>query len=160
MAQIPETVNPRIAELLERLRSGRVPASASGKSSLEKLRGFDVASLRDTLLNWEATEQQVDDAITWVLGLAHDVDRVVGSIDNDEDAMINLAVKYIELKSRWIGINNYVNYTMMRGDRPNDADVLRGAAVSQLLATIEDCISPSDIETITEFLAEPIGHAA
>ena len=158
---IPAPINPRITELRERLRSGRLPTSASGRASLEKIRSFDVESLRASLESWDsATPEQIDDAIAWVLGIAHDVDKVIGSIDDDEDAQINLAVKYIELKSRWIGMNNYINYTVMRGERPLDADVLRGAAISQLLGAIEDCINANDLDTITSFLAEPINNAA
>lgn len=157
----PGPINPRITELRDRLRSGRLPSSANGRASLEKIRNFDVESLRSSLQSWEtASEEQIDDAIAWVLGIAHDVDKVIGSIDDDEDAQINLAVKYIELKSRWIGINNYINYTVMRGERPLDSDVLRGASISQFLGAIESCINASDLDTITSFLAEPINNAA
>lgn len=127
---------------------------------------FDVAALRESLANCpepqdgSSLEGVIDDAIGWLDGLRHDMASLVSGISNSEDAEMALAIQYVELKSRWIAFNTKMNYEMFRGVTPQAHDMCRATAVSTLLGHLEDLLSPGDIETITDFLSEPIKKAA
>ncbi|MEM8836167.1 MAG: hypothetical protein AAGD00_10135 [Planctomycetota bacterium] len=108
-----------------------------------------------------ANESMVSDIIDWA---EHEWDGMMSllrAIKNDsEDINTTIAIFYIECKSTWIALNSKMNYQMFRGIEPEADLVIRGFAMSQLIAISESLIPQEDIDSITEFLTQPIKHAA
>jgi hypothetical protein len=130
------------------------------------LDAFDIDALRESLGNCPEPqdgtplESVIDDAVAWLEGLRHDMASLVSGISNEEDVEMALAIQYVELKSRWIAFNTKMNYEMFRGITPQAHDMCRATAVSTFLGYLEELLNPKDIDTITDFLSEPIKKAA
>lgn len=133
--------------------------------AIQKIRSFDLAALRETLAacpppEGGSIEPLVESATRWVAALCEDIARLLEAIDDPDDCAMTLAIQYVELKSRWIALNTRMNYSMFRTGGCDPADMCRGSAVSALLAHIEPLLDASDIDKITEFLAQPLSGAA
>ena len=127
---------------------------------------FDIDALRESLGNCPEPqdgtplESVIDDAIAWLDGLRRDMHALISGIGNEEDVEMALAIQYVELKSRWIAFNTKMNYEMFRGITPQARDMCRATSISTFLGYLEELLQPSDIDTITEFLSEPINKQA
>jgi len=96
----------------------------------------------------------------WVCQLAEDFLMLLKDIDDPEQIDATTAIHYIEIKSHWIALNTRMNYQLARQGQADPTIVLKGAAVSQFLATLEPLIKSADIDAITQFLSEPIDKNA
>ena len=113
-----------------------------------------------TLANWEnADKAQIAEVTEWVCGIRDEFIALVHDVDDSEQIIASIAIHYIEIKSHWIALNTKMNYQMARNGAAETPIVLRGAAVSAFLATLEPLIQPGDVDAITSFLAEPINPA-
>ncbi|MCA3006090.1 MAG: hypothetical protein LW650_12885 [Planctomycetaceae bacterium] len=120
-----------------------------------------VSSIREALLSWpEADPHLVEQTLTWVKGLRDELVSLCREIDDDEQIEQNLAITYIELKTRWIAINTRINYQLFRTGHNDPQSVFRATGVSMLLAHVESLLTAGDVAQITEFLAQPIRRAA
>jgi hypothetical protein len=102
----------------------------------------------------------IESTIAWVEALRADTTALLTGINSEEDTKMAIAIQYVELKSRWIAFNTKMNYEMFSGRTPDARDMCRAAAVSAFLAHIEPMLGESDVDKITEFLAQPISDAA
>lgn len=119
------------------------------------------SSIRDALLSWpDADQQLVERTVAWVKTLRDELVSLCREIDDDEQIEQNLAINYIELKTRWIAINTRINYQLFRTGSNEPESVFRATGVSMLLAHVESLLSAGDIAQITDFLAQPIRRAA
>ena len=135
-----------------------VPASALIKQIRDaEFRARTEASLSD----WPGvTAQHVVDALSTLDDIMNSLCHTLAAIEGGEDLHLTLAIQYIELKTRWIGMNNRINYTTIRTGVPATEDVLLATVLSMFLVHIEGLVHAEDVERINEFLAEPIGRAA
>jgi hypothetical protein len=130
-------------------------------SILENLRTFATDELAKALEDWpDADAALVRETTDWVSRQRDDLVTLLEQVDDDADAAYSLAIRYIELKSRWIALNTKINYETFRHGKCEPRDAFRGTGVSMLLAHVEDQLEASDIDKITEFLAEPVRRAA
>jgi hypothetical protein len=119
------------------------------------------SGIREALLSWpDADPQLVERTVAWVKTLRDELVTLCQEIDDSDQIDQNLAINYIELKTRWIAINTRINYQLFRTGGNDPESVFRATGVSLLLAHVESLLSPSDIAQITEFLAQPIRRAA
>lgn len=119
------------------------------------------AELREVLSGYPGAHAgDVDRVIKWVLALREDLAVLVSEIGDPDEVTMTLAINYIELKSRWIGLNTKMNYQMFHRGSCDVVTALRGGALSALIGRIETLLTREDIEQITQFLAEPIRRAA
>lgn len=108
-----------------------------------------------------ADDSTVDSIIEWANAEWNGMMSLLNEIEDDtDDINTTMALFYIECKSKWIALNSKMNYQMFRGNPPEPELVIRGFAMSQLIAIAEGIIPSDDIENITEFLAQPIKQAA
>lgn len=81
-------------------------------------------------------------------------------INDPEQTSTALAVQYIEIKSRWIMLNTMINYELATTGAQDGETVLRASLLTSLLVEIEGMLSSDDLNSITAFLARPIGTVA
>ena len=130
-------------------------------SVVKALSDFDLVELREGLSSWpDATKELLDEAIEYVSDIQRRFITLAETVDSEEELPNTLAINYIELKSHWIALNTKINYSMFKTGSCDSLDPLKATAVSQLLAAIEEFLSPDEIGTITDFLAEPVKRAA
>ena len=121
---------------------------------------FEV-QLREALAAWEnAPQDLIDKTVTFVLHLRDELVSLCREIEDGEQIEQTLAINYIELKSRWIALNTKANYCIFRTGVADAESAFRGTSISMLLGEVEGLLTPTDITTITEFLAQPIRRAA
>lgn len=132
----------------------------------KRLGAFDLETVRATLseapepTDGRSLDAIIEHALGWVDSLRRDMITLVEQIGGGEDVEMALAIQYVELKSRWIAFNTKMNYAMFRHGAPDVADMCRAAAISAFLAYVEPMLNPSDIDHITDFLAQPLSDAA
>lgn len=98
----------------------------------------------------------IESTITWIADERDDIAGLLELVgDSDEDVRMLAAVRLIELKSRWIAINNRVNYSLMKTGQFDPALPLRGAALSALIDRIERVLPERSVEAYHALLAEP-----
>lgn len=128
---------------------------------IDTLNAFDLNELRGGLEDWpDADPNDVEGTLAFITELRDEVTNLVTSVDDPDDIGYTMAIRYIELKTRWIALNTKINYEMFKNGACIATDAMRGASVSALLGHIESIIDQKDIDTITDFLAEPTKHAA
>lgn len=128
---------------------------------IDALNGLDTASLRTSLDGAVSAEpMEIADAIAWIEGIRRDMVEVLSHIDDPTDLAMAAAIQYVELKSRWIGLNTKMNYAMFRSGSCIPGDQIRASVASALLASLEVALNPDDVNKITEFLAQPLKDAA
>ncbi len=133
---------------------------------IDHIKAFNLEDLRTHIsecpepTDGSSLSEIIEDSLEWVDTLRNDLIALINGITNDEDVEMAVAIQYVEMKSRWIAFNTKMNYEMFRGETPHPRDMCKAACVSALLGHVEELIEPSDIDTITEFLAEPINKAA
>ncbi|TVR45065.1 MAG: hypothetical protein EA402_05275 [Planctomycetota bacterium] len=129
--------------------------------SQEELRAYLLDPKLDT--EWKATIAEWSDAsdaskaetLEWIRSMRDEFVGVISIVDDPEDLCYCAVVRYIEVKCRWILLNNQVNYTMVRTGSPPDEVMYRACIAAQLLAALEVHIRSHHVEAITDFLAEP-----
>ncbi|MCE2966497.1 MAG: hypothetical protein ACK5WB_03465 [Phycisphaerales bacterium] len=117
--------------------------------------------IREALETWpDADPAMVARTLAWITALRDDLCNLLRTIEDDEQIAETLAINYIELKSRWIALNTKANYCIFRTGVADAESAFRGTSISMLLGEVEGLLTPTDITTITEFLAQPIRRAA
>ncbi len=118
-------------------------------------------NLREALETWpDAQPGDVERVVKWAVALRDDLTTLISEIGDPEEVTMTVAINYIELKSRWIGLNTKMNYQTFRTGKCDSMTALRGAAISNLVGRIEELLTPGDIDQITQFLSEPVRRAA
>jgi hypothetical protein len=119
------------------------------------------AEVRAALSNYPGTDDEtLTRTVDWVLQTRDELIALLTEIDDEEQIPQSLAIYYIELKSRWIALNTKVNFQMFRLGSCEVESAIRGTAISMLLAEVESMLEQSDIQQITDFLAQPLRRAA
>ena len=137
------------------------------QTMIDRIRAFSLDTVRATLAACNVPESAIGDletrintTVMWLDAVRSELIATIAEIDDEEDLATTIAVQYVELKSRWIGLNTRMNYQIVRGRTPEPQDMLRAAATSAFLAHIEGLLDQSDVHRITEFLARPLSEAA
>ncbi len=81
-------------------------------------------------------------------------------IKDIEEIPVTLALKYIETKCRWINLNTQINYRLMRTGVPMELEMYRASILSHLLLRMEALLPPQDLQTICDFLSQPVGSGS
>ena len=133
----------------------------SSDAVIQSINEFDPEALRQPLSEWpEASPENVQRAILWIRSLQADLIGMLESISDPDDVGYTLAIRYIELKSRWIALNTKINYETFKHGACDQREAFCATCVSTLLAHIEPLLEQKDINTITDFLADPMQKAA
>jgi len=132
--------------------------SATMDRRLEKLMEADLAGqLTDTFEGYDdATAERLEMCIAHAEELRHKLKEVAEPIDDEDQLGMTMAVYFIELKARWIGHNTQMNFQLFQSGQFDPLLPFMAAAVSIVLAYVEAELTPTDIERINEFLAEPV----
>jgi hypothetical protein len=80
----------------------------------------------------------------------------VEAVTEEEDFNYVTAIKYIELKSKWIMLNTEINYRLYSRGEIRISLACKSSLLSCLLASIEQFVDQRDIDAITDFLSNPI----
>ncbi|MEM7754685.1 MAG: hypothetical protein AAF297_03515 [Planctomycetota bacterium] len=123
---------------------------------IDALEGFDFWQLHEQLSQGPADPGTATNVVRWTERLRNEFLTTIRSVEDGEDVYISAVANYIELKARWIAINNQINYEMIKQGAPNAESQFQGFAVYSLLASIEPLIEENDVESLTAFLAEPV----
>jgi hypothetical protein len=117
--------------------------------------------LREQFKGYEGSNpEMIETVIEWVLEQRDHMIQLAEDVDDPDDISMAVAIRYIELKSRWISYNTQSNYQMFRYGKVDAQVPLRGSGVSHMLAKIEPLIPQNDIDHITNFLSQPLSQAA
>lgn len=113
--------------------------------------------LEACLAAWtSATPDELDSTRAWVKSQRRDFIEMAVEIDDVEELELSIAVRYIELKSHWMMLNTKIQYSLFHAGEAPDETMFRASLVSHVVGTLEQLLTPSDIERITRFLAQPI----
>jgi glyoxylase-like metal-dependent hydrolase (beta-lactamase superfamily II) len=114
------------------------------------------AGWQEMLAEWPgAADQDRQRLLDWVRQQRDDFLAAIAIIDDPDDLRYSAVVRYIELKCRWILLNNQVNYTMVNTGSPPELLMYQAGLSANLLAALEEHVHPEHISAITDFLAEP-----
>ena len=131
----------------------------------EHIASFSTATLREQFTSTpeppHGPSKQVvaTETIAWLEGIIRDLVATLSTVNDPDDERITLVVQYVELKSRWIGLNTRMNYELFRVGESSLTDMFCGAAISALLEHIELLLDQEDLDKVAEFLAQPMNHA-
>ena len=132
----------------------------------EHIASFSTVSLREQFAeapepaNGPSKQIVATETIAWLEGIIRDMVATLSNVSDPDDERMSLVIQYVELKSRWIGLNTKMNYELFRMGESSLTDMFRGAAISALLAHIEPLLDQEDLGKVTEFLAQPLNQAA
>lgn len=77
-------------------------------------------------------------------------------IEFEEQLETMLALRYIEIRANWNGINTQIQFQMFRGQEL-DADLLaRGSLISSIITELEKFIGSEDKDQVDTFLDSPL----
>ena len=111
----------------------------------------------DCLAGWEdGTKEQIATVLQIVRDLRDRFIEMANDVDDPETLATSVAVRYIELKSRWIMLNTQIQFRTVRGDELDMAQVYEASLTSLLLEKFEELLDFSDVTKITSFLSQPI----
>ncbi len=118
--------------------------------------------LRRSLASWadDVDPALVEETVAWADGVRGGLADLVELVADPDDAAMACAVKLIELKAGWIGINTKLNYTAVQGGTVETADALRGAATSALVDLLEAFLPGRNVEAFHAFLGSPLTSRA
>lgn len=127
----------------------------------EKINAFDLPALRAGLSSWEgASPSQIEKTLDSVDRTRERLIDVLKTVEDPEEISVLIAINYIELKTRWIALNTKINYSVFKTGSCETEDALQASSVSALIGLLESLLNQTDIETITDFLAQPLHRAA
>ncbi len=130
-------------------------------TTVQALKQFDFANLREGLSAWPGVRpQDVNGATAWVESTVARLINLVETVEDPSEIAVLIAINYIELKTSWIALNTKINYSTFKRGSCETADALHASSVSAVIALLESMLSAHDIETITDFLAQPLNRAA
>ncbi len=69
-----------------------------------------------------------------------------------------LVLRYIELKSRWIMYNTRLQFRLLLTGDSDDQLVYTASAISLFLEAMEQILTQRDVESINQFLVEPVSR--
>lgn len=111
----------------------------------------------ECLRYWEqGTTEQRSELQEWVDELRVEFLKTLEVIPDHDELETKLAVGYIEFKSRWIMLNTQIQYQYFREQLPDPEMTFRASLLSYLIETLEHLLPGGDIDTINEFLFNPI----
>jgi hypothetical protein len=117
--------------------------------------------LEGCLAAWtNATSAEVGETRSWIQSQCHDFIELAGEIDDSEELELSIAVRYIELKSHWMMLNTKIQYSLFHAGEAPEVIMFRASLVSHVVGALEQLLTPTDIERITRFLAQPISRGA
>lgn len=117
--------------------------------------------IREALETWDGADPALlASTIEWITTIRDRFADLISTVDDPTDCEMTTAVKYIELKSQWIGFNTQINYQVFRTGACDPILAFRATACSSLLGRLEELLDPAAIQQITEFLAEPVRKVA
>lgn len=115
---------------------------------------------RELLSSWEGADQADRDKILErVKEYRQELLSVVETIDDLREVEFTLAIRYVELKSRWMLLNMHIQYGLSSRGVADEAAVYQASVLSFLLAATEPLLRDDDIDVINEFLSNPIERA-
>jgi len=127
----------------------------------EKINAFDLGPLRAGLSSWDgATPEQIERAMASVQCTTQRLIGLLNAVEDPEEISVLIAINYIELKTKWIAINTKINYSVFKTGACDTEDALSASSVSAIIGLLETLITATDIETITDFLSQPLHRAA
>jgi len=86
--------------------------------------------------------------------------EVLTAVEDPEEIAVLIAINYIELKTKWIALNTKINYSTFKTGVCETEDALDASSISAVIGLLETLITAPDIETITDFLSQPLHRAA
>jgi hypothetical protein len=126
-----------------------------------KINAFDLGALRAGLSSWDgATPEQIERAIALVQTTTKRLIEVLNAVEDPDENSVLIAINYIELKTKWIALNTKINYSVFKTGGCETEDALHASSISALIGLLETLITATDIETITDFLSQPLHRAA
>jgi len=127
----------------------------------EKINAFDFGPLRVGLSSWTgATPDQIERAMATVKTTTQRLIDMINAVEDPEEISVLIAINYIELKTKWIALNTKINYSVFKTGGCETEDALQASSVSAVIGLLETLITATDIETITDFLSQPLHRAA
>jgi hypothetical protein len=121
--------------------------------------------LREDVLeeNWKDTihgtiedESAQEDTLNWIRTYREETIEIIQDVSDPEDAETSLILRYLEMKSRWIIMNNQIQYQAVETGAPDEVLMTRGSLLSNFLERLENHLDDDQIESITGLLSEPV----
>lgn len=129
--------------------------------AVEKINAFDLVALRAGLSTWNgATPDQIDRAIASARYTTQRLIEAMNAVEDPDEISVLIAINFIELKTKWIALNTKINYSTFKTGKCKTEDALQASSISAMIGLIETLITATDVETITEFLSQPLHRAA
>ncbi|MCR9144179.1 MAG: hypothetical protein NXI24_18165 [bacterium] len=131
------------------------------KFSLEEI----VGALTGTALvhNWSeclehsqlSMERQVS-LKKWISEYRDQFVEQLRDIEYEEQLETMLALRYIEIRANWNGINTQIQFQMFRGQEPDSDLLARGSLISSMITELEKFIGVEDKDQVDTFLDSPL----
>jgi hypothetical protein len=121
------------------------------------LRGDLDAQWEQVLDQWEeAGVSQKKAIVAYVSGLRNRMLRTLLDLETGEEIEHGLALQYIEVKCHWMMLNMQIQSQTARDGQAKDDLVYRATCVSLIIAALEPLLARNRVDTLTDFLAEPL----
>lgn len=111
---------------------------------------------KECLESWQTIQDNVDNLLQRMLQERDDIVASFINIQDPEDLRDNLAIVYIEVKSRWIMLNTKIQFQLYRFGKSEDELIYRASLTSFFIDTMESQLGTEEIDQINSFLSDPL----
>ena len=96
----------------------------------------------------------------WITELRDQIVSQVKDVEYDERVGLMVALRYIEIRSNWNGLNTQLQFQMFRGAAPDMPLMVRMSLMSSIIAELEPFIRAEDKDQVDAFLDNPLMEGA
>jgi hypothetical protein len=92
----------------------------------------------------------------WISEFRDQIVKQINDVEFVDSLSVILALRYIEIRAQWNGINTQIQFQMFRGQDPDPDLTVRGSLTSSLISEIERFIRSEDKDQADAFLDNPL----
>lgn len=111
---------------------------------------------RECIEDWETIQDHKDALLQRMLLERDDILEAFTNIQEPEDLLDNIAIVYIEVKSRWIMLNTKIQFQLYRFGKSEDELIYRASLTSFFIDAMESQLGAEEIDQINNFLCDPL----
>lgn len=131
--------------------------SAVQEQIASSLRGDLDAQWDEVLDEWPGAARAETKAVrAYVSGLRNRMLRSLTEIDALDELERGVAIQYIEIKCHWMMLNTQIQHQTAKNGQADDDLIYRATCVSLIIQALEPMLSQNRVDTLTNFLAEPL----
>ncbi len=92
----------------------------------------------------------------WISDYRDQIIRQFQDIELKDELEVMIALRYIEIRANWNGLNTQLQFQMFRGQEPDPEITVRASLISSLITELEGFIGNEDKDQVDTFLDNPL----